>query len=214
MRDINKIIGNNLLKLRKNAKLTQLELAEKFNYSDKSISKWESGESLPNIEVLYDLAAFYNVTLDSLTREENIIVAQKDKSSRERRYSSHTIITLMSVCAVWFLATMLFVLLKIMIGVDYTIAFMWALPVSCIVLLVFNSIWGKSSFLAPILTIMLWSILACTHIQLLMFNINAWPIYILGAPLQVAITLWGALLKKPKKKKDKVIKTENTNNEN
>lgn len=207
MRDINKIIGNNLLKLRKNAKLTQLELAEKFNYSDKSISKWESGESLPNIEVLYDLATFYNVTLDSLTREENIIVAQKDKSTRERRYSSHTIITLLSVCAVWFLATMLFVLLKITIGIDYTIAFMWALPISCIVLLVFNSIWGKSSFLAPILTIMLWSILACIHIQLLMFGINAWPIYFIGIPLQLSIALWDALLKKPKKKKDKQIET-------
>ena len=73
MDDINKIIGKNLLILRKNAKLTQMELAERFNYSDKTISKWESGESLPSIEILYELAKFYNTTLDALTVENDII---------------------------------------------------------------------------------------------------------------------------------------------
>jgi len=52
IKDFNKIIGHNLLKLRKNMKLTQMEVAEKFNYSDKSISKWEKGESLPSVDVL------------------------------------------------------------------------------------------------------------------------------------------------------------------
>ena len=64
MDDINLIIGKNLLELRKQAKLTQMELAEKFNYSDKSISKWEAGDSMPSIEILNNLAKFYNVTLD------------------------------------------------------------------------------------------------------------------------------------------------------
>lgn len=66
MDDINKIIGKNLLKLRKSAKLTQMELAEKFNYSDKSISKWENGESLPSVEILHELSTFYGTTLNDL----------------------------------------------------------------------------------------------------------------------------------------------------
>jgi transcriptional regulator with XRE-family HTH domain len=52
MRDVRQIIADNLIELRKVNKLTQLELAEKLNYSDKAISKWERGESLPDVEIL------------------------------------------------------------------------------------------------------------------------------------------------------------------
>ena len=69
-KDFNAIVGKNLLKLRKDKKLTQMEVAEKFNYSDKSISKWEKGESMPSVEVLCELANFYGVSLDDLTKED------------------------------------------------------------------------------------------------------------------------------------------------
>ena len=70
MENINIIIGKNLSNLRKQAKLTQMELAEKFNYSDKSISKWEAGDSMPSIEILNDLAKFYNVSLDYIAERD------------------------------------------------------------------------------------------------------------------------------------------------
>ncbi|MFQ8954332.1 MAG: helix-turn-helix domain-containing protein [Oscillospiraceae bacterium] len=53
MEKLNFIIAKNLSELRRKNKLTQLEVAEKLNYSDKAVSKWEQGESLPGIEVLY-----------------------------------------------------------------------------------------------------------------------------------------------------------------
>ena len=210
MEDINKIIGKNLLTLRKNAKLTQLELAEKFNYSDKSISKWEAGESLPSVEILYNLCTFYGVTLDTLTQEEMQIEKPQRKSITNRfipTLPARLIITLLAVSAVWLVATILFVTFKISFNTNIGMFFMWAVPISCIILIIFNSIWGRSSLLFYILSLFIWSTLACVHIQLIKYNL--WMLYLLGIPLQVAVILWASLLKRPKKtkiKKEKEIK--------
>lgn len=210
MEDINKIIGKNLLTLRKNAKLTQLELAEKFNYSDKSISKWEAGESLPSVEILYNLCTFYGVTLDTLTQEEMQIEKPQRKSITNRfipTLPARLIITLLAVSAVWLVATILFVTFKISFNTNIGMFFMWAVPISCIILIIFNSIWGRSSLLFYILSLFIWSTLACVHVQLIKYNL--WMLYLLGIPLQVAVILWASLLKRPKKtkiKKEKEIK--------
>lgn len=211
-KDFNAIVGKNLLKLRKVQKLTQMEVAEKFNYSDKSISKWEKGESMPSVEVLCELANFYGVTLDQLTNEnieetissvnENTTTKEKIKKQKTkipRMFSTHLMITLLSVGAVWFLATILFVVLKLCLNVNYFMAFMWAGVLSAIVLIIFNGIWGKMRYLFPILTVLLWLLLASLQVQIyLPTKINIWPVYVLGIPLQILIILWGALIKKPK----------------
>lgn len=205
MEDINLIIGKNLSFLRKQAKLTQLELAEQFNYSDKSISKWEAGDSMPSIEILNQLANFYGVTLDYLVsenHEETNKSKKQDKSKKQkehkpRMFSTKIVVTLLAICAVWVIATSVFVCLKLTLKVNYPICFLWALPASFIVGVVFNSIWGHYRYLFPILSALLWTLIVCIHVQVLPIS-NIWPIYILGAPLQIAIILWGALVKKPK----------------
>ncbi len=207
MEDINKIIGKNLLILRKNAKLTQMELAERFNYSDKTISKWESGESLPNIEILYELAKFYNTTLDALTVEGDILATtESEPKPKNKLFPTRLIITLLAVSAVWLCATVLFVCFKIIYERNYGMFFLWAIPISCVVLLIFNSIWGRSYLLFWILSVLIWSTLMCIHLQLIQYNI--WIIYILGIPLQVAVILWAALLKKPHSSKRKKKKAD------
>lgn len=57
---------SNLKKLRKTARLTQEQVAEKLNVSRQSVAKWESGESLPDIDNCIMLAKLYNVTIDDL----------------------------------------------------------------------------------------------------------------------------------------------------
>ena len=201
--NINKIIGNNLLSLRKNKKLTQLELAEQFNYSDKTISKWENGESLPSIETLYELASFYGVTLNDLTAENITMPTAENRKTKDKLFPTKLIITLLAVSAVWLLATVVFVCLKIILDINFGFVFVWAVPVSFVVLLIFNSIWGKSQLLFPILTLLIWSTLVSIHLPLAQYNI--WIIYILGIPLQVAVILWSFINRKPikKSKKDK-----------
>lgn len=220
-KDINAIIGNNLLKLRKNKKLTQLELAEKFNYSDKSISKWEKGESLPNVEILCELAEFYGVTMNDLTSDKEISFetqshdAKKEKKNKAeknkipRMFSTKLMIALLSVVAVWLCATILFVALKLILDINYFMCFMWAGVISMVVLIIFNGIWGRMRYLFPILTVLLWLLLASIHVQVFIHtSYNIWPTYFLGIPLQLLIILWGALIKKPKVyyKKQKALK--------
>ena len=62
----NNMLSDKLISYRKSKGLTQKELAETVNYSDKVISKWERGESIPNIDALKVLSNFYNVTLDEM----------------------------------------------------------------------------------------------------------------------------------------------------
>lgn len=202
MEDINLVIGKNLLFLRKQAKLTQLELAEKFNYSDKSISKWEAGDSMPSVEVLYQLSQFYGVSLDYLVSEEHPeneenLKTKKVKEKRPKMFPTKIVVTLLAICAVWVVATSVFVCLKLFAHINYPICFLWALPASFIVCVVFNSIWGHYRYLFPILSALLWTLIVCIHVQVLPYT-NIWPIYILGIPLQIAIILWGALVKRPK----------------
>ena len=57
---------SNLKKLRKTARLTQEQVAEKLNVSRQSVAKWESGDALPDIDNCIMLAKLYNVTIDDL----------------------------------------------------------------------------------------------------------------------------------------------------
>ena len=59
MEDIKPIIAKNITALRQGAKLTQIELAERLNYSDKAVSKWERAESIPDITVLKTIADMF-----------------------------------------------------------------------------------------------------------------------------------------------------------
>lgn len=223
MNNVNEIIGKNLLNLRKQAKLTQMELAEKFNYSDKSISKWENGESLPSVDVLFELAKFYGVSLNDLVDENFNLQEQKvnikTKEKKPKAYSSHLMITLLSASAVWLVATVIYVMLMIFTKQGIGTIFLWAVPATCVVLIVFNSIWGHFKYLFPILSVMLWSTLACLHVQILPIS-NIWPIYLLGIPLQVLIVLWAALVKRPKgyykqlKQNEKAEKSKQENENN
>ena len=140
--ELKEIIAKNLLELRKTKNITQLELAEKFNYSDKSVSKWERAEAMPDIETLYNLASFYGVTLDYLTTEGEH--KEKNKEIKDKQKSKNKLlITLLSATLVWFIACATFVALKLCLNINYWLSFVWALPVTCIVLIVFNGIWGK-----------------------------------------------------------------------
>ena len=116
--------------LRKNAKLTQMELADRFNYSDKTISKWESGESLPSVEILYELAQFYGTSLDALTQENDIIETSIETKQKDKMFPTKLIITLLAVSAVWLLATVLFVTFKIVYARNFPLLFLWAVPIS------------------------------------------------------------------------------------
>lgn len=191
MENLNFIIGKNLQFLRKKNKFTQFELAEKLNYSDKSISKWEKGDSLPPIDVFYKLSKLYNVSLDSIVGEEKIKSTMIETKDMRKRYLH---ITLLSILAVWLVSLVLFVFLHIFSGNYYPMCFAWAVPVSFVVGVVFDAIWNKCKVLFLLLSGLIWSTLLCIAVQLVHFNI--WEILLIGIPLQIGVIIWSRMVKK------------------
>lgn len=189
MDDIKVIIGKNLADLRKRKKYTQLDLANILQYSDKAISKWEKGDSLPDIEVLYNICNLYGVTLDYLTHEGNYN-DKKEYLKKEKRYTRNkAIITLLSCICAWFVSTMVFVTLLIYADIALWPLFTWAIPITFLLLLIFNCIWGKKGMRFLYISCLIWTILTAVFLQLLYFKINIWPIFLVGIPAQLATLL-------------------------
>lgn len=197
MNQLNEILANNLTFLRKKHNYTQLDIANKMQYSDKTVSKWETGEIIPNVENLIKLCEIYNVTLDQITKpliEETPKIEKKDFSRQNK-----LIISLLSILVVWIVATNAFVYGQILTGESYWMVFIWAVPISCIVTIVFNKLWGWRTFGFIIISILIWSLITCFYLQFLSYNLFA--IYFIGIPLQIAVILWSGL-KKTKQKEN------------
>ena len=192
MKNIREIIGENLAELRKGAKLTQLELAEKFNYSDKSISKWEKGETLPDIVTLNELCEFYGVTLDYLTHE--ITTENKKKYTKQTFFDHYNkiIIASLMITVVWMIATIIFVWSLIKFNNGIWMAFIWAAPISFLMLTIANHRhFHKKGLYYGFSSAFLWTVLAANFIQFL--NDRVWTIFLLGIPIQIVLFLYGTM---------------------
>ena len=196
MEDLKPIIAKNITALRQNAKLTQSELADRLNYSDKAISKWERAESIPDISVLKSIADLFGVTVDDLLRSGNAVVTKGETMMiRDIRHRNHTVITALSVLLAWFIATFCFVMLDIL-GKQMVLRwlpFLYAVPVSMIVWLVFNSIWFNTRRNYMIISMLMWTVLLSIVISLLAAGFSAWTLLVLGIPGQVIIFVWSRL---------------------
>ena len=192
MQDLKPIIAKNIAELRRAASLTQIELAERLNYSDKAVSKWERGESVPDIAVLKEIADMFGVRVDYLLTEDHSGAAPEEITPRKRR--NRLIITLLSISLVWLVAMFVFVCTGIaMPGGALWLVFVYALPVTAIVALVFNSMWGVRRHNFLIITALGWTLLLSvflTHPAGLM-----WMVMLLGLPAQLIIVLWSRLEK-------------------
>lgn len=197
-------LAKNLVILRKNKDLTQLELAVLLNYSDKAISKWECGDATPDIEVLSKLADFYGVTLDCLVRGDGVPqpkkCAAKDTVSQK---SNKIIITFLAVSIVWFCATLIQIQLKITLNYQLGwLLYIWAVPATFIIFIVFNGIWGQRRFSSTLVSCLVWTLLASLYLQFLVLGHNIWMIFFIGIPVQIAAVLWSQLLKNRKKQRE------------
>ncbi len=201
------IIAENIAALRKSAKLTQAELAEKLNYSDKAVSKWERGDSIPDVLVLYELAELFSVTVDyflhSHTEDEK---KPKLEASKNRL---RLVISLTSCLSTYFIAVLVFFILSTL---DPDAEGLWRvfilpLPVISILSIVFSSIWlrGKLPLYISV-SALLWTTVLSTFVFLIGV-IEAWFLFIIAVPLQVIVLFWMSLLYKgrSKSKKEKSV---------
>lgn len=196
MEDLKLIIAKNISMLRKERQMTQFELAEALNYSDKAVSKWERGESIPDVIVLKEIADIFAVSVDYLLEAEH----PKKKSFGESfsiRLQNHGFITGMSIMLVWLLALFVFVIgdmFREVILFRHWITFLYAVPVTFIVWLVFNSIWFNKRRNFLIISLLMWSALASIYISLIVFaSINVRLLLLLGIPGQIIILMWSRI---------------------
>lgn len=194
MNDLKQIIAKNLVELRKRKKYTQLDLANTLQYSDKAISKWEKGDSLPDIEVLYQICNLYGVTLDFLTHEGSFEEKKEYVLKKDER-KNKVIITALFVSIIWLIAIIFFCYIIFVYDVIFWPIYVWAAPGTFGVLIFFNSLWGKKKWNVIVVSLFIWTFLASVHVQFIYFNQNVWPIYLIGIPLQVATILIAQLHK-------------------
>ena len=193
-------IGANIASYRKAAGMTQAGLAEKLNYSDKAVSKWERGESVPDVLTMAHLAEQFGVTVNDLLVDpnalpENIGAIQQamDKVVEKtlKRKADKGIILLLSSILVWFVALLVFVVVS-STGVPYSwLAFFYAVPANAIVLLSLRSAWHDFRWNRALISMIVWGCLVAIHVTLWVFlKMNLWKIYLLGIPGQLAIFAW------------------------
>jgi transcriptional regulator with XRE-family HTH domain len=197
MNDLKDIIAHNLTRLRNDANLTQLQLAEMLNYSDKAVSKWERGESIPDLRVLIQLAEIYHIKLDDIVSEQpEKIVKPKINLGKKR-----LLITLLSVGLVWFIATGIFAILYFISAMEsYAyLSFVVAPFVSSIVLTVFSALWGRRLYSALSCSLILWTLVIMLHVIIMTFAPyvadKLYLLYIVAVPFQILIVLWFTLRK-------------------
>jgi transcriptional regulator with XRE-family HTH domain len=196
--DLKQILAKNITALRQASRMTQLELAEKLNYSDKAISKWERGESIPDVTVLKAIADLFGVTLDYLLEEDH---GEKPKPSQESlgyQHRNRKVATGLSVVLVWFMAILSYVVMDLTVpdNIVRWLPFAYAVPVTMIVWLVFNSIWFNTRRNYLIISLLMWTGLACIVLTLSAFVMPVWKLFFLGIPGHIAILAWSRFQKK------------------
>ncbi len=201
-------IGTNIALQRKNAGLTQVGLAEKLNYSDKAVSKWERGDSMPDILTLVQLSELFEVSVDDLLSDPNALpgnpgslekaMSQVSEKALKRKANKNVILALSSTL-VWFIALLFFVVIS-SFGIPCSwIAFIYAIPINAIVLLSLRSAWRDFRWNRVLISVIVWSTLLALYLSFLLFlHFQMWKLFLLGIPGEIAITLWFRLFRVPK----------------
>jgi transcriptional regulator with XRE-family HTH domain len=214
MEDYKQIIANNISQLRRSKGMTQAELAEKLNYTDKAVSKWERAESIPDALVLKKIADLYGVSVDYLFTKEHISLFSKTDggiSRLRRRISNRKFLLAIFIVLIWLIATLVFVILHAAVpSVKNLLCFVFALPATFVLWLVLNTIWFKRKKNFLISSLLMWSLLLSICVLFQMFSISIWYILILGIPGQAIILLWSHIhLPGRHKKKNNELSEEN-----
>jgi transcriptional regulator with XRE-family HTH domain len=200
VRELRDVIAKNICDLRTEAKMTQLALADVLNYSDKAISKWERGESVPDIFMLKRIADYFGVSVDYLLESDHTESIENKIANYKMSARNRFVISFLATMLVWFIATFVFVSMLIFspdLPLRPWLMFIYAIPVSATVALVFNSIWGRRKINYLIISVLIWSFLLSVFMTLIIiFSMNIWPVFLLGIPGQAIVIIWSGLTSK------------------
>lgn len=152
--EFKKEFGEKLSRIRKQSNLTQLQLAEALNYSDKAVSKWERGESLPDTYTLIRIAQVLGVDPSCFLQDEVETIKLK------RRHPTAYFVPAISSVGILFIASVMFLVLKLtpVTAIYAPYIYLLALPIMFIELVVFSFIWWKNPARLVVLSCLIWSV--------------------------------------------------------
>ena len=181
---VEQIIANNLIALRKNKNLKQSELSEAIGYSDKTISRWENGMSVPDISTLIKLAKFYNVSLEDLTKENAMQKSEEEtkRKKQEELINFYSLLALMEL-TIWVVVTLVHIGLIMIKQINFWQVYVAAVPVSC--LLIYR--YTKKNFRIKWFNFLMLSMIFVSTILFFYFaywKYNFWQLFILIIPLE------------------------------
>lgn len=192
--EINGKIAQNLIYYRKATGLTQAELAEKINYSDKSVSKWESGNGVPDVYILLQLAELFGVTLNELVGEKPV---EREKEPPRGSTGLHVLIMLLSSGIVWLVATCAFAAAQLLHWSVFPgwLFFVYAVAINAIVLIVYAGIWKYRLLNFVGVSLLIWTALTCLFLTVRSLSRGGelgplWVVFLIGIPLEALEVLW------------------------
>ena len=203
------MLGKNIAVYRKQQGLTQAGLAEKLNYSDKAVSKWERGESMPDVITLVQLSELFGISVNELLNDPNrlpentgAVVEKMEKAVEKtlKRKADKLSVLGLSGILVWFVALLMFTIIS-SLGIEKSwIALIYAIPATGIVLLSLLSAWKDYRWNKSLVSLIMWGSIISLYLSLLLFlDMNIWKLFLLGVPGQIAIFLWFRMFRKPKR---------------
>ena len=192
------ISASNIIKLRTGAGLTQAELGEKLNYSDKTISKWERGEAIPDAYVLTQMAEIFGVTVDYLLSSHDAWESPEQQAARQEEagYSVNMIIAI-SVLGVWTMALTIFVLLWLFDIILWE-TFIVALPVSILTYMVLICVFRRRQHLQFVIAAFVLSMFILLYFTLPMQK--PWQLFLIAIPAEIIVFLSCNIRRRPRKK--------------
>ena len=205
-------IGSNISAYRKRCAMTQAGLAEKLNYTDKAVSKWERGESIPDVLTLMQLAELFEIEVGELLADPNELPGDPGKLEKAmtqvsekalHRKANKSIIQRLCSLLVWSVALLIFVIVSSLDIPKSWITFFYAIPANAIVLLSLRSAWHDFRWNRCLISTIVWgSILSLYMTLLVFFGLNIWKLFLLGIPGQAAVILWFRMYRTPKNKEE------------
>ena len=190
------VSASNIIRLRTAAGMTQAELGARLNYSDKSVSKWERGEAIPDAWVLTRLAEIFDVSVDYLLSSHSAWVPP-DQAEPEPQYS-FGVITAVAVLAVWTMALTGFVVLWL-VGIIWWPMFAAALTASLLAWLILLIVFKRYKPLRYVIAAFVASVLVLIYVLTLPLG-NNWQLFLILAPAEALVFLGFHVRKKPRKR--------------
>lgn len=185
MEDLKVITASNIINLRTAKGMTQAELGELLSYSDKSVSKWERAEAVPDAYVLKKMSEIFDVSVDYLLSSHDSWEKPESFKKAERNFHSN-IITILVLFGIWTVAFLIYIL-GWLFGQSWWLLFVYAVPVSLTTFLVLNSVWEQGKNNRHIIYGLVASIFLAVYLTLIEFN--PWQIFLLLLPAEFIVFL-------------------------